>query len=118
MAPKSGHFPKIFEPAFLGPLEVRNRLIMAPMGTRLANENGGISPWQIDYYAERAKGGVGAIIVEITGVDSPHGPPMPMGPGSCSSSPTWAGTGGSPWESTRWLPPRFPIDFSGSPPGN
>jgi len=39
MAPKSVHFPKIFEPAFLGPLEVRNRLIMAPMGSRLAIEN-------------------------------------------------------------------------------
>jgi 2,4-dienoyl-CoA reductase-like NADH-dependent reductase (Old Yellow Enzyme family)/thioredoxin reductase len=77
MALKSVHFPKIFEPAFLGPLEVRNRLIMAPMGSRLANENGGVSPWQIDYYAERAKGGVGAIIVEITGVDSPHGVTSP-----------------------------------------
>ena len=59
MALKSTHFPKIFEPAFLGPLEVRNRLIMAPMGSRLANENGGVSPWQIDYYAERAKRGGG-----------------------------------------------------------
>jgi 2,4-dienoyl-CoA reductase-like NADH-dependent reductase (Old Yellow Enzyme family)/thioredoxin reductase len=77
MAPKSVHFPKIFEPAFLGLLEVRNRLIMPPMGTRLANENGGVSPWQIDYYAERAKGGVGTIIVEITGVDSPHGVASP-----------------------------------------
>jgi len=77
MALKSIHFPKIFEPAFLGPLEVRNRLIMAPMGSRLANENGGVSPWQIDYYAERARGGVGAIIVEITGVDSPRGVTSP-----------------------------------------
>ena len=51
MARKSVHFPKIFEPAFLGPLEVRNRLIMAPMGSRLANENEGVSPWQIDYYS-------------------------------------------------------------------
>jgi 2,4-dienoyl-CoA reductase-like NADH-dependent reductase (Old Yellow Enzyme family) len=71
VAPKSVHFPEIFEPAFLGPLGVRNRLIRAPMGRRLANENGGVSPWQIDYYAERAKGGVGTIIVESTGVDYP-----------------------------------------------
>ncbi len=77
MAPKSVHFPKIFESAFLGPLEVRNRLIMAPMGSRMANENGGVSPWQIDYYAERAKGGVGTIIVEITAVDSPWGVTSP-----------------------------------------
>jgi 2,4-dienoyl-CoA reductase-like NADH-dependent reductase (Old Yellow Enzyme family)/thioredoxin reductase len=78
MAPRSVHFPKIFEPAFLGPLEVRNRLIMAPMGSRLSNENGGVSPWQVDYYAERAKGGVGTIIVEITGVDSPRGVTSPQ----------------------------------------
>jgi 2,4-dienoyl-CoA reductase-like NADH-dependent reductase (Old Yellow Enzyme family)/thioredoxin reductase len=78
MAPRSVHFPKIFEPAFLGPLEVRNRLIMAPMGSRLSNENGGVSPWQVDYYAERAKGGVGTIIVEITGVDSPRGVASPQ----------------------------------------
>jgi 2,4-dienoyl-CoA reductase-like NADH-dependent reductase (Old Yellow Enzyme family)/thioredoxin reductase len=77
MAPRSVHFRKIFEPALLGPLEVRNRLIMAPMGSRMANENGGVSPWQIDYYAERAKGGVGTIIVEITGVDSPRGVSSP-----------------------------------------
>jgi hypothetical protein len=70
-------FSEDFEPAYLGPLEVRNRLIMAPMGSRLANENGGVSPWLIDYYAERAKGGVGTIIVEITGVDSPRGVTSP-----------------------------------------
>ena len=32
---------KIFESATLGPLPVKNRLIMAPMGTRLASEIGG-----------------------------------------------------------------------------
>jgi 2,4-dienoyl-CoA reductase-like NADH-dependent reductase (Old Yellow Enzyme family)/thioredoxin reductase len=43
------------------------------MGTRLANENGGVSQRQIDYYKERAKGGVGTIIVECTAVDYPQG---------------------------------------------
>ena len=27
---------------------VRNRLIMAPMGNRLAKENAGVTPWLID----------------------------------------------------------------------
>jgi 2,4-dienoyl-CoA reductase-like NADH-dependent reductase (Old Yellow Enzyme family)/thioredoxin reductase len=68
-----GKKKKMFEPAFLGPLRVKNRLIMAPMGTRLANEVGGVSQRQIDYYAERAKGGVGTIITEVTCVDHPLG---------------------------------------------
>jgi len=74
--PRPHHNPKtnrMFEPAFLGPLAVKNRLIMAPMGTLMASEVGGVTQKQIDYYAERAKGGVGTIIVEITSVDYPLG---------------------------------------------
>ena len=64
---------KMFAPASLGPLGVKNRLIMAPMGTRLASEIGGVTQRQIDYYAERAKGGVGTIITEVICVDYPLG---------------------------------------------
>jgi 2,4-dienoyl-CoA reductase-like NADH-dependent reductase (Old Yellow Enzyme family)/thioredoxin reductase len=70
-------FKRMFEFGSMGPLRVKNRLVMAPMGTRLANEVGGVSQRQIDYYAERAKGGVGTIIVEITGVDFPVGVASP-----------------------------------------
>ena len=64
---------KMFESAFMGPLRVRNRLVMAPMGTRLASEIGGVTQRQIDYYAERAKGGIGTIITEVLCVDYPVG---------------------------------------------
>ena len=64
---------KMFEPAFLGPLEVKNRLVMAPVSTRMASEIGGVTQRQIKYYAERAKGGIGTIITEITCVDHPLG---------------------------------------------
>lgn len=75
---ESNHkFKRMFEFGAMGPLRVKNRLVMAPMGTRLANEIGGVSQRQIDYYAERARGGVGTIIVEITGVDSPVGVASP-----------------------------------------
>lgn len=63
----------MFESAFMGPLKVRNRLVMAPMGTRLASEIGGVTQRQIDYYVERAKGGVGTIITEVLCVDYPLG---------------------------------------------
>lgn len=66
-------FKKIFESAFLGALEVKNRLLMAPMGTRMASEIGGVTQRQIDYYAERARGGVGTILTDSTCVDYPLG---------------------------------------------
>jgi 2,4-dienoyl-CoA reductase-like NADH-dependent reductase (Old Yellow Enzyme family)/thioredoxin reductase len=45
------------------------------MGTWYATDTGAISQKQIDYYAERARGGVGMIIVEVTTVDTSIGVP-------------------------------------------
>jgi 2,4-dienoyl-CoA reductase-like NADH-dependent reductase (Old Yellow Enzyme family)/thioredoxin reductase len=70
-------FKRMFAFGSMGRLRIKNRLVMAPMGSRLANEVGGVSQRQIDYYSERAKGGVGTIIVEITGVESPVGVASP-----------------------------------------
>ena len=42
---------------------------MMPMATDLADKNGIVTPRQIRYYQERAKGGIGMIINEYTGVD-------------------------------------------------
>lgn len=53
----------LFEPVRLGPLTLRNRLVMAPMGTCL--DNGGyITDDTVAYYRRRAEGGVGTITVE------------------------------------------------------
>jgi 2,4-dienoyl-CoA reductase-like NADH-dependent reductase (Old Yellow Enzyme family)/thioredoxin reductase len=53
----------LFEPVRLGGLTLRNRLVMAPMGTCL--EIGGhITDDTIAYYRRRAQGGVGTITVE------------------------------------------------------
>ena len=77
MAVKKEKFSRIFEAGSLGSLKVKNRLIMAPMGTRLASEMGGVTQRLIDYYEERAKGGVGTVIVECTAVDYPLGSGSP-----------------------------------------
>ncbi|MBM3119760.1 MAG: FAD-dependent oxidoreductase [Chloroflexi bacterium] len=66
-------FPKLFEPGRIGSMEVKNRLVMPPMATGLALKDGTVTDCQIDYYEERAKGGSGLVIVEITCVDSPVG---------------------------------------------
>lgn len=62
-------FPKLFEPAKIGPLTVRNRLIMPGMERNYATLKGEVTQRYIDYLVERAKGGVGLIIVESTYVD-------------------------------------------------
>lgn len=54
----------LFKSFKLGQMEVRNRIVMPPMVTFLANEGGAVSQRMIDYYVERARGGVGLIIIE------------------------------------------------------
>ena len=49
----------LFEPLTIKGLELRNRIVMPPMGTNFATENGEVTERMINYYAERAKGGAG-----------------------------------------------------------
>jgi 2,4-dienoyl-CoA reductase-like NADH-dependent reductase (Old Yellow Enzyme family)/thioredoxin reductase len=51
-------------------MELKNRIIMPPMTTNFASENGAVTERLVDYYVERAKGKVGLIIVEATCVES------------------------------------------------
>lgn len=62
-------YPKLFESAKIGGLTVKNRAVMVPMGTDFANHDGTASMRLIRYYEERARGGIGLIINEYTGVD-------------------------------------------------
>lgn len=66
-------FEKLFTPIRIGKMEVKNRIVMPPMTSNFANETGAVNQRVIDYYAERAKGGAGLIIVEATCIDSPVG---------------------------------------------
>jgi 2,4-dienoyl-CoA reductase-like NADH-dependent reductase (Old Yellow Enzyme family)/thioredoxin reductase len=52
----------LFRPGYIGSLLLRNRIVMAPMGTLAENPEGTVSQRAIDYYAERARGGVGMIV--------------------------------------------------------
>ncbi|MGQ9723454.1 MAG: oxidoreductase [Candidatus Jordarchaeum sp.] len=66
-------FPKLFEPGFLGDLKVKNRIVMAPISTNLANVGGEVTQQLIDHYSRIARGGVGLIIIENACVHFPHG---------------------------------------------
>lgn len=60
---------KLLEPAKLGSLNLKNRFVMPPMCTRLARPDGSVTQKLIDYYVERARGGVGLIVVEYAYID-------------------------------------------------
>ncbi len=47
-------FMKLSEPLRLGPLILKNRLIMSPMWNRYASVHGEVTQQTIDYYVERA----------------------------------------------------------------
>jgi 2,4-dienoyl-CoA reductase-like NADH-dependent reductase (Old Yellow Enzyme family)/thioredoxin reductase len=59
----------IAQPFRLKNLELRNRMVMAPMLSRLSNPDGIVSQKLIDYYVERAKGGAGLITIEYCYID-------------------------------------------------
>lgn len=62
---------KCLEPARLGRLELRNRIVYPPMVTSFATERGFVTDRLIAYAAERARGGVGLYTLEATYVDPP-----------------------------------------------
>ena len=60
----------LFRPFSLGTLQLKNRIVMAPM-TRTASPDGVPGTDVAAYYARRARGGVGLIVTEGTVVDHP-----------------------------------------------
>jgi|ECHvirMinimDraft_2_1075157.scaffolds.fasta_scaffold00106_9 2,4-dienoyl-CoA reductase-like NADH-dependent reductase (Old Yellow Enzyme family) len=61
---------KLTEPGYIGKLKVRNRAIMAPMISNLANPDGTTNEAHMRYLEERAAGGIGVVITEYTYVDN------------------------------------------------
>lgn len=70
-------YEKLFKKGRIGKLEIKNRIVMPAMGTNLASYTGEASDEIIRYYEERAKGGCGLIITEITRIDNETGVGMP-----------------------------------------
>lgn len=67
------NYTNLFSPEYIGSLKIKNRVIMAPMATNFADPHGAVTDAMIQYYVERAQGGVGLIIVENANVDFPLG---------------------------------------------
>ena len=64
--------PRLFSTGTMGRMELRNRVVMAPMVVQLASETGAVTPRTVEHYARRAAGGAGLVIVEATYV-APEG---------------------------------------------
>ncbi len=65
-------YPHLFSPGKIGNVTLRNRTVMAAMGMS-QSDNGFVNKAVLNHYAARAEGGVGAIVVEVTCVDTPLG---------------------------------------------
>ncbi len=62
-------YDMLFSPMKIGNVEIKNRIIMAPMCMGFGQYNGCATETMMDYYEERAKGGVGLIFTEITRIN-------------------------------------------------
>lgn len=60
---------RLFDPIAIRGMEVPNRIVMPSMTTRLAAPDGEVTPELIRYFAARAQGGAGLIIVEMCSPD-------------------------------------------------
>lgn len=66
-------YKKLFEKGNIGGVKLKNRIVMPAMGTSFASSTGEASDEIIRYYEDRAKGGCGLIITEITRIDHETG---------------------------------------------
>lgn len=55
----------LFTPARIGPVEIKNRIVMPPMTTRTSDAEGFVTEDSIAYYMARVRGGTGLITVEM-----------------------------------------------------
>lgn len=62
-------YDMLFSPMNIGNVEIKNRIVMAPMCMGFGQYNGCATETMMDYYEERAKGGVGLIFTEITRIN-------------------------------------------------
>ncbi|MGM0216581.1 FAD-dependent oxidoreductase [Enterococcus sp. AZ109] len=68
MKPK---YKPLFEPFKIGKVEIKNKFCMAPMGTLAqTDETNSYTPDAVEYFEERARGGVGLIITGANWVES------------------------------------------------
>ncbi|MCH4872719.1 oxidoreductase [Pseudomonas sp. TMW22091] len=71
-------FPQLLAPGRIGSLQLRNRIIMAPMGSNFAEADGHCGERIQAYYETRARGGAGLLIMGVCSVAFPAGTAEPF----------------------------------------
>ncbi|MBK6510366.1 MAG: FAD-dependent oxidoreductase [Haliea sp.] len=73
----SHHYPHLLSPGRIGGMALRNRIVMAAMGTNFAAADGHCTERLIAYYEARARGGAGLLVLETSAALWPSGASMP-----------------------------------------
>lgn len=73
-----GAFDNLLQPGRIGTLEIKNRIVMAPMGSNYAESDGTCGERIQAYYEERAAGGAGLLTMGVGAVAFPHGTAEPF----------------------------------------
>ncbi len=68
-----GPYSALLSPGRIGRVELRNRILMTPMGTNQERDDGRLGERILRYYEERAKGGVGCVIAGVAAITWPEG---------------------------------------------
>jgi 2,4-dienoyl-CoA reductase-like NADH-dependent reductase (Old Yellow Enzyme family)/NADPH-dependent 2,4-dienoyl-CoA reductase/sulfur reductase-like enzyme len=68
-----GHYTHLLSPGRIGPLQLRNRIIVTAMGVSLAEADGSIGERILAFHEEQARGGAGLVIAGVCGVAWPDG---------------------------------------------
>jgi 2,4-dienoyl-CoA reductase-like NADH-dependent reductase (Old Yellow Enzyme family) len=55
-------FPHLFAPGRIGPLELRNRVVLSPMDDNMADRDGAVTDNKIAWYRRFAQGGAGLVL--------------------------------------------------------
>jgi len=79
-------FPQLLAPGRIGSLTLRNRIIMAPMGSNFAEADGHCGERIQAYYEARARGGAGLLIMGVCSVAFPAGTAEPYQVGVSSDA--------------------------------
>ncbi len=72
-----GTFDNLLRPGRIGRMELRNRIVMAPMGSNFAESDGTCGERIQAYYEARAEGGAGLLIMGVCAVAYPAGTAEP-----------------------------------------
>jgi 2,4-dienoyl-CoA reductase (NADPH2) len=68
----SAAFPRLLAPGRIGSLDLRNRILMCPMGDSLCEMDGSISANQAAYFEARARGGAALLLVGSVSISYPE----------------------------------------------